>query len=292
MRLLNRVVHERYPGALVMAEESTDWPLVSRPVHDGGLGFSMKWNMGWMHDSLAYFREDPIYRQHHHEKLTFGMMYAYTENFILALSHDEVVHLKKSLLGKMPGDRWQQFANLRLLYTYQWTLPGKKLLFMGGEFGQPSEWDFNAALPWNLTQSREHAGVSKLLQDLNEIYVRDPRLHRHEFEPQGFRWIDCDDRAHSVISFLRCAPQSATPDFLVVVLNFTPVPRTNYRIGVPLPGAYREVLNSDSEHYGGSNVGNLATVTAGDTPSMGLPYSLDLTLPPLGGIILAPVAAR
>jgi 1,4-alpha-glucan branching enzyme len=287
LRTLNATTHARHPGTLVIAEESTDWPLVSRPTSDGGLGFSMKWNMGWMHDTLAYFRDDPLYRAHHHQRLTFGMMYAYSENFVLPLSHDEVVHLKRSLLGKMPGDNWQRLANLRLLFTYQWTFPGKKLLFMGGELAQPNEWDFRGTLPWQLEGQTEHAGVQRVISDLNHLYARAPALHRYEFEPQGFRWIDCEDRSRSVLSYLR----TAGDEFLVVVLNFTPVPRYAYRIGVPQLGEYREVFNSDSEYYGGSNVGNLAGVSARAEPWMGLPCSLDLTLPPLAGIVLAAAPA-
>ncbi|HEX7416523.1 MAG TPA: 1,4-alpha-glucan branching protein GlgB [Steroidobacteraceae bacterium] len=283
LRTLNATTHARHPGTLVIAEESTDWPLVSRPTDVGGLGFSMKWNMGWMHDTLAYFREDPLYRAHHHHRLTFGMMYAYSENFVLPLSHDEVVHLKRSLLGKMPGDHWQRLANLRLLFTYQWTFPGKKLLFMGGELAQPTEWDFRGSLPWHLEKDAGHAGVQRVVCDLNRLYASAAPLHRYEFEPQGFRWIDCEDRARSVISYLRTAGEEA----LVVVLNFTPVPRYAYRIGVPQLGEYREIFNSDSEYYGGSNVGNLASVQARAEPYMGFPCSIDLTLPPLAGIVLA-----
>jgi 1,4-alpha-glucan branching enzyme len=244
----------------------------------------MKWSMGWMHDTLAYVREDPINRQHHHNRLTFAMMYAYSENFVLPLSHDEVVHLKRSLLGKMPGDRWQQFANLRLLLTYQWAFPGKKLLFMGAEMAQPTEWDFRVSLPWHLLEDPMHAGVHRLIADLNRLYVDEPALHRLEFEPGGFRWVDADDRQHSVFSFLR----SAGERHVLVVLNFTPVPRHNWRVGVPaVPagGRYREVLNSDSTHYAGSNVGNLALVDVQAVPCGGLPCSFVLNLPPLAATI-------
>ena len=289
LRELNRVVHARFAGAVVCAEESTDWPLVSRPTDAGGLGFSMKWNMGWMHDTLEYFSLDPVFRQHHHEKLTFSMMYAYSENFILPLSHDEIVHLKKSLLGKMPGDSWQRFANLRLLLAWMWTFPGKKLLFMGGEFAQDSEWDFRSELPWAQAANPANAGVSRLLQDLNRLYREDPRLHELEFEPEGFRWIDCNDRANSLLAFQRLKRGSDAADALIVALNFTPVPREAHRIGVPFLGNYREVLNSDSQIYGGSNLGNLAMVAARDEPAMGLPYSLNLILPPLAAVVLAPV---
>jgi 1,4-alpha-glucan branching enzyme len=284
LRLLNSITHDRFPGTVTLAEESTEWPLVSRPVSDGGLGFSMKWNMGWMHDTLEYFARDPIYRSHHHEKLTFGMMYAYSENFVLPFSHDEVVHLKRSLVAKMPGDPWQQFANLRLLLAYQWTYPGKKLLFMGGEVAQTTEWNFRVALPRYLEGEPAHAGVQRLVRDLNRLYASSPALYRHEFEPAGFRWIDCNDRSQSVISFERWAGG----EVFIVALNFTPVVRYGYRIGVPIAGRYREVLNSDSEYYGGSNVGNLAEIEANAAPAMGRPFSLALTLPPLAAVVLKP----
>jgi 1,4-alpha-glucan branching enzyme len=281
LRTLNRMTHSRSPGTLIMAEESTDWPMVSRPVDSGGLGFSMKWNMGWMHDTLDYFKKDPIWRKHHQDNLTFVMMYAYSENFVLPLSHDEVVHLKGSLLGRMPGDRWQQLANLRLLFTYMWTLPGKKLLFMGGEFAHPWEWDFHVALPWYLLEHAEHRGMQQLVADLNRLYVQEPALHRHDFEPEGFRWIDCSDREQSVLAFLR----SGYGRQLVVVLNFTPEPRRAYRIGVPAAGEYRVLLNSDSGHYGGANLG-LGAARAEATPCHGLPCSVVLDLPPLAGLVL------
>jgi 1,4-alpha-glucan branching enzyme len=285
IRELNTVVHGRCPGAIVIAEESTDWAMVSRPADAGGLGFSMKWNMGWMHDTLAFFSKDPLYRPHHHDKLTFGMMYAYSENFVLPLSHDEVVHLKKPLIYKMPGDRWQQFANLRLLFTYMWTFPGKKLLFMGGEFAQTTEWNSAVSLPWGLLEHAEHRGVRALIADLNRVYVADPRLHRHEFEPEGFRWVDCEDRAQSVLSYLRLADGEP----LLVVLNFTPVPRDGYRIGVPRGGAWRECLNSDAALYGGSNAGNgPGPLTAEPVPMHGQPFSIALKLPPLAALLLAP----
>ena len=284
LRELNTEIHARCPGAVVIAEESTDWPLVSRPAHDGGLGFSMKWNMGWMHDTLAYFREDPLHRPHHHQRLTFGITYACSENFVLPLSHDEVVHLKRALLAKMPGDRWQQFANLRLLYAWMWTMPGKKLLFMGGEFGQTSEWNAGTALPWPLLQQDAHRGIATLVGDLNRLYREDPRLHRHEFEPEGFRWVDCEDRSQSVLSFLRL--DAGRP--LLVVLNFTPVPRHAYRVGVPRGGVWRELLNTDSARYAGSNLGNLATVRASAQPAHGHAESLELLLPPLAAVILEP----
>ena len=284
LRALNSATHSRDPGTVVIAEESTAWPMVTRPVDSGGLGFSMKWNMGWMHDTLDYLKLDPIYRRHHHYRLTFGMMYAWSENYVLALSHDEVVHLKRSLLGRMPGDRWQQLANLRLLFTYMWTLPGKKLLFMGGEFGNPWEWDFRHAMPWWLTDHAEHRGLQQLLGDLNRLYASDSALHRHDFEPQGFQWIDCDDAADSVLSFIR----RDGPRVRLVVLNFTPVPRREFRIGVPQPGHYRELFNSDSMHYAGSNLGNGDGLHAEAVPVHGQSWSLRLTLPPLAGLILTP----
>jgi 1,4-alpha-glucan branching enzyme len=284
LRSLNATTHARNPGSITIAEESTDWPLVSRPTDGGGLGFSMKWNMGWMHDTLGYFKVDPLYRRHHHQQLSFGMMYAYSENFVLPLSHDEVVHLKRSLLGRMPGDRWQQLANLRLLYTYMWAFPGKKLLFMGGEFAHPWEWNFRAALPWWLTDHAEHAGVQRAVADLNRLYVQQSALHRYEFEPRGFSWLDCDDAPNSTLSFARWADDQ----HLIVALNFTPVPRTGFGLGVPHLGHYREVFNSDSAHYGGSNLGNGAGAQAVATPSHGQPYSILVDLPPLAGVIFAP----
>ena len=282
LRELNAVTHAAFPGTLIMAEESTDWPQVTRPTDMGGLGFSMKWNMGWMHDTLAYVKEDPINRRFHHNRLTFAMMYAHSENFVLPLSHDEVVHLKRSLLGKMPGDRWQQFANLRLLLAYQWTFPGKKLLFMGSEIAQPTEWDFRSSLPWQLLDDPAHAGVQQLVADLNKLYVEKPSLHRHEFEAGGFQWVEANDGLHSVFSFLR----TSGDDHLLVVLNFTPVPRNNWRVGVPAPGEYRELLNTDSRHYGGTDVGNLSAVRALPVAANGRPASVELNLPPLGAVVL------
>jgi 1,4-alpha-glucan branching enzyme len=281
LRELNTVTHQQFPGTLIMAEESTAWPQVTRPTWTGGLGFSMKWNMGWMHDTLLYFSKDPIHRHYHHDQLTFGLLYAFTENFILPFSHDEVVHGKRSLLYKMPGDEWQRFANLRLLYTLMYTYPGKKLLFMGCEFGQGEEWNAAAQLEWHRLQYPYHSGISKLISDLNRLYASLPALHKHDFEPQGFEWIDCHDAPQSVLSYLR----RDKDDFVVMAFSFTPVVRNNYRIGVPEPGVYREIFNSDSVHYGGSNVGNSA-VEADPNPWMGRPYSINLTLPPLGSIVL------
>ena len=282
LRELNNLTHELHPGTLMMAEESTSWPMVSRPTWLGGLGFSMKWNMGWMNDTLNYMSKDPIHRHYHHDLLTFSQLYAYTENFILPFSHDEVVHGKRSLLNKMPGDEWQRFANLRLLYTYLFTHPGKKLLFMGCEFAQGREWNADGALDWYLLDYPLHQGVRQLIRDLNALYCSAPALHRYDFEAQGFEWIDCHDAAQSVLTYLRrCEEQT-----LVVALNFTPVPRYRYRIGVPAPGRYRELLNSDSTYYGGSNIGNGGWLQAEPLPWMGRPYSLEITLPPLAGLLL------
>ncbi len=284
LRQLNEVVHEAHPGAVVIAEESTDWPMVSRPTWLGGLGFSMKWNMGWMHDTLEYMSKDPVHRHYHHNRLTFSLLYAFNENFVLPFSHDEVVHGKRSMLDKMPGDAWQKFANLRLLYSYLFTHPGKKLMFMGCEFAQGREWSFNRALDWDLLERAQHRGILNLVGDLNRLYRSHAALHRFDFEASGFEWIDCNDASQSVLSFVRRSGE----EFLVVVLNFTPVPRSGYRVGVPQAGGYRELFNSDSEFYGGSNLGNGGGLLADDVPWMGRAASLVLTLPPLGAIILKP----
>jgi len=281
-RELNTVTHEQHPGTVMMAEESTAWPQVTRPTWLGGLGFSMKWNMGWMHDILEYFKENPVHRRYHHDQLTFGMLYAFTENFTLPFSHDEVVHGKNSLLNKMPGDDWQKFANLRLLYTFMFTYPGKKLLFMGCEFGQGTQWNFNQALDWYVLDYPNHQGVQNLMRDLNELYKSHPPLFKHDFDYQGFEWIDCHDVEQSVISYRR---KDAAGKELVIVLNFTPVVRENYRIGVPQAGAYRELLNSDAQKYDGSDVINTERRTD-EIAWMNLPHSISLTLPPLGGVIL------
>jgi 1,4-alpha-glucan branching enzyme len=285
LRELNSVVQTEHPGVLIMAEESTSWPQVTGPPWLGGLGFNLKWNMGWMNDTLRYMSHDPIHRKYHHDLLTFSMLYAFTENFLLPFSHDEVVHGKQSLLSKMPGDEWQRFANLRALYTYMFTHPGKKLLFMGGEFGQGLEWDSTRNLDWYVLDYPFHQGVQKLVGDLNRLYHRTPALHRSEFDWHGFEWIDCHDSDQSVLSFMR----KGDDDCLVVVINFTPAPRHGYRIGVPEPGAYQEIFNSDSELYCGSNLGNGARwPMAQEIPWMGKPYSIEITVPPLAGIILAP----
>ena len=282
IRTLNTLSHQHCPGAVVIAEESTSWPQVSRPVYLGGLGFSMKWNMGWMNDTLAYIEQDPVYRHYDHQKLTFGMLYNYSENFVLPLSHDEVVHGKRSILEKMPGDSWQQFANVRLLYTYLYAYPGKKLLFMGNEFAQGREWDHDHELDWHLLGHDAQRGVQKLVADLNQLYRSEQSLHQYDFDTQGFEWIDCNDVAQSVISLIRRGDR----DFILIALNFTPVPRHGYRIGVPEAGIYREVLNSDSVYYGGSNVSNGTAIETEAVPHMGSPFSLVLSLPPLAAIYL------
>jgi len=283
LRELNVVVHGQCPGALMIAEESTSWPQVSRPVHLGGLGFDMKWNMGWMNDTLRYFSDEPVYRSFHQDLLTFSMLYTFTENFVLPFSHDEVVHGKGSMLNKMPGDEWQRFANLRALYCYMFTHPGKKLLFMGTEFGQGLEWNSSGVLDWYVLEYPLHRGLHLLVRDLNRLYLGSPALHRFEFDWQGFEWIDCHDAQQSVLCFLRWAGDQ----FLVVAVNLTPVPRPGYRIGVPSPGRYQEILNSDSSLYGGGDVGNGGRdLTAEDRPWMNRPWSLELTLPPLAVVIL------
>jgi 1,4-alpha-glucan branching enzyme len=284
LRDMNAMVHERFPGALTIAEESTAWPMVSRPVYLGGLGFSMKWNMGWMNDTLAYMSQDPVYRRYHHDKLTFGQLYAYSENFVLPFSHDEVVHGKGSLLGKMPGDAWQKFANLRLLLTYQMTAPGKKLNFMGNEFGQGREWSEKWSLDWSLLDIHWHAGVKAALKDLNHLYRDIPALHELDFDPAGFQWVDCHDADQSVLVFLRRDKHGRA---VIIALNFTPVPREGYRIGCPAAGFWREIFNSDSDFYGGGNQGNGAGLMSEAQAWMGFDQSLVLTLPPLAGVILA-----
>ena len=282
LREFNELVHARFPGAVTMAEESTSFPMVSRPTYLGGLGFTMKWNMGWMNDTLRYMSRDPIHRRHHHGEITFSQIYAYTENFILPLSHDEVVHGKGSMPAKMPGDDWQKFANLRALYGYMYTHPGKKLLFMGLEFGQWSEWNHEQSLDWHQADHMPHRGLQLLVRDLNRLVREIPALHEVDFEPHGFQWLDCGDAAQSTLSYLRRDRAGRT---VVVAVNFTPVPRHGFRIGVPEGGFHEEILNTDAEVYGGSNLGNGGGVTAEDQPWMGQPHSLAITLPPLACVV-------
>jgi 1,4-alpha-glucan branching enzyme len=286
LRELNVLTHGKHPGSTTLAEESTAWPGVSRPAYLGGLGFTYKWNMGWMHDTLKYMQQDPVHRRWHHGNLTFSMLYAYHENFVLPFSHDEVVHGKRSMLDKMPGDVWQKCANLRALYGYMFGHPGKKMLFMGSEFGQWREWSHDRSLDWHLLDEPHHAGIQRFVADLNRVYRQEPALYELDFDPVGFSWIDCNDNENSVVSFVRRAKDP--DDFLVMVVNFTPVPRQDYRIGVPAPGGYAELLNSDAEVYGGSNVGNGGWVNTEPIESHGQPQSLSLTLPPLGFVLLKP----
>ncbi|OFX12575.1 MAG: 1,4-alpha-glucan branching enzyme [Alphaproteobacteria bacterium RIFOXYD12_FULL_60_8] len=286
LKRLNEVVYAHNHGVFTCAEESTAWPMVSRPVHLGGLGFGFKWNMGWMHDTLRYMSEDPIHRKYHHDKLTFGLLYAFQENFILPISHDEVVHGKGSLLGRMPGDRWQKFANLRLYYTFMFTHPGKKLLFMGCEIAQPGEWKHDQSLDWHLLGDIYHEGVRRSVRDLNHLYRNTPALHLLDGEGQGFSWIDCTDHESSVLSYLRRGEKAE--DIVITVLNFTPVVRRAYRVGVPKGGLYREVFNSDSAFYQGSDLGNGGVVRADAVPMHGHAYSLELILPPLAGMVFQP----
>jgi 1,4-alpha-glucan branching enzyme len=286
LRDFNRVAHEQHPGVLTIAEESTAWGGVSHPVDTGGLGFSLKWNMGWMNDTLRYMRKDPIHRCHHHGELTFSLIYAFTENFNLPMSHDEVVHGKGSLLDQMPGDLWQKFANLRLLYAYMWTHPGKKLLFMGSDFAQWTEWNHDDQLQWDLLQYDPHMGVKRLVGDLNALLVREPSLHEIDFRGEGFEWIDCNNGGDSVLSYIRRGKNS--DDYLVVVLNFTPVVRRGFGIGVPEDCYYLEAFNSDSTFYGGSNVGNFLGAQAKPVPAQGRPYHILIDLPPLGAVVFKP----
>ena len=286
MRFLNESVYRDFPDVQTIAEESTAWPQVSRPVYLGGLGFGMKWNMGWMHDTLGYLKRDPVYRKHHHDSLTFSLWYAFHENFVLPLSHDEVVHGKGSLIGRMPGDDWQQFANLRLLFGYMWTHPGKKLVFMGGEFGQRREWTHDDSLEWHVLQYPLHEGVRRWVSDLNKIYRQEGALHQKDFTNEGFRWVQRGDWEQSALSYLRLGEEGAPP--LLVVCNFTPVPRHNYRVGVPRGGYWRELLNSDAAHYGGSGQGNFGGVDATPMPYEDFSHSLTLTLPPLAALVFKP----
>jgi 1,4-alpha-glucan branching enzyme len=284
IRKLNEAAYEMFPGIQTIAEESTAWPMVSRPTYIGGLGFGMKWMMGWMHDTLKYFSQDPIYRKFHHNQLTFSLIYAFHENFVLPLSHDEVVYGKGSLIGKMPGDEWQRFANLRLLYGYMYGHPGKKLLFMGGEFGQVREWNHDSSLEWHVLEYSYHQGVQQWVKDLNQLYKREPALHALDFSPEGFQWIDPQNWEQSVISFIRRGEM--TDDIILVIANFTPVPRHNYRIGVPKGGYWKELLNSDAKTYGGSGQGNVGGVESSPVVAHGYYNSVSLTLPPAGILFL------
>jgi 1,4-alpha-glucan branching enzyme len=287
LKEFNEQAHLQYPGVLTIAEESTAFTGVSRPTYLGGLGFSLKWNMGWMNDTLQYMAHEPIHRKYHHDELTFSLIYAFTENFVLPLSHDEIVHGKGSLLDQMPGDLWQKCANLRTLFAYMWTHPGKKLLFMGGDFGQWKEWNADESLDWDLLQWKDtHGGIQKLVADLNKLYRQEPALHQVDFDPAGFEWIDCHDYDDCTLSYIRRAKDPK--DYLIVICNFTPVPREHYRLGVPEKCFYREVLNSDSTYYGGSNVGNGEGLQAEDRPSHGRPWSVELTLPPLAVTVYKP----
>ena len=287
LRRFNHITQTEYPGVITVAEESTAWPQVTRPPYLGGLGFNFKWNMGWMHDTLNYFSRDPVHRKYHHNDLTFAMLYHHHENFILPLSHDEVVHGKGSLLRRMPGDDWRRFANLRTLLGYQWCFPGKMLLFMGGEFGQSSEWNANSQLEWDLLQAGPyHRGLQKFVQDLNKLYLAEPSLWQADYDSSGFFWLDCSDNQNSVLSFVRQSAEGKNQ--LVVVLNLTPVPRYKYRLGFPRPGRWPEVLNSDSALYGGSNIGNLGAINATEHRCHNQPYSAELTLPPLSILAFKP----
>ena len=285
LRQLNTLTHAEHPGSITIAEESTSWPSVSRPTYVGGLGFTFKWNMGWMNDMLEYIKQDPIHRRWHHRHITFSLLYAFSENFILPFSHDEVVHGKGSMFGKVPGDNWQKAATLRALYGYMYSHPGKKLTFMGCEFGQVREWNYDQSLDWHLLDEPLHGGLKQFIADLNAAYCAEPALHQLDFDPHGFEWIDCNDNENSVVSFLRRGKGGET---LVALVNFTPVPRDGYRIGVPFAGPYLEVINSDSNVYGGSNLGNQGMVTTEPLPSHGHEQSLRLNLPPLGFLLLKP----
>jgi 1,4-alpha-glucan branching enzyme len=286
LRSLNITLYREHPGVLTIAEESTAWPKVSRPTYDGGLGFGFKWNLGWMHDTLGYMSKDPIHRKYHHGDMTFGLVYAFDEHFILPLSHDEVVHEKRSLLEKMPGDEWQKHANLRLYYGFMYGHPGKKLLFMGSEFGQIREWNHDMQLDWYLLDNPRHAGLQHLVRDLNRIYRSEPALYRRDDSPDGFQWIDPEDADRSVLSFMRVDRDRA--NYVVVICNMTPVVRSGYRLGVPDCVGFREILNTDAEIYGGSNVGNAGRLRADPVADRGYPASLNLTLPPLSTLILRP----
>ena len=282
LRVLNTAVYREAPATQTIAEESTAWPQVSRPVHIGGLGFGMKWNMGWMHDTLKYMQHDPVHRRYHHDQLTFSMVYAFSENYVLPFSHDEVVYGKGSMLQRMPGDRWQKFAGLRALYGYQWAHPGKKLLFMGGEFGQWAEWSHESELDWPALNEPMHSGVQRWVADLNRFYRAQPALHARDFDPEGFAWVEASYADASVIAFERRAPD-ALP--VLIVCNFTPVPRGEYRLGVSRRGVWREALNSDASVYGGSGIGNLGRAVSASDPAHGQQQSIIVTLPPLSTLM-------
>ena len=285
LRRVNEDVYKVHPDVQMIAEESTAWPMVSRPTYVGGLGFGQKWDMGWMHDTLRYFSNDPIHRKYHHNDLTFRMMYAFTENFVLPLSHDEVVHGKGSLIGKMPGDEWQKFANLRLLFAHMYSQPGKKLLFMGGEIGQVREWNHDGSIDWHLLDHMPHATLQRWVEDLNRTYRDFEALHHGDISPEGFEWIDCCDTENSIVSLVRRSKANPKKE-VVIALNFTPLPRHNYAIGVPRGGHWREILNSDAPIYGGSGQGNLGGVDAAPIRLHGRPWSVNLTLPPLAAVFL------
>jgi len=285
LKQLNLAAYRDHPDTQTIAEESTAWPMVSRPTYLGGLGFGLKWNLGWMHDTLKYLQQDPVFRKYHHSRLIFSIWYAFSENFVLPLSHDEVVHGKGSLIGRMPGDEWQQFAGLRLLYGYMWTHPGKKLLFMGGEFAQRREWHHDESLEWHVLRYPLHAGVQRWVRDLNHLYRLTPALHERDFSEDGFAWVDCADADISAITYLR---MGASGPPVLVACNFTPVLRADYRIGVPAAGRWRECLNSDASDYGGSGQGNLGGVVAEDIAAHGHAHSLRVRLPPLGVVVLMP----
>jgi len=282
LRRLNEEIYGNFPDVQTIAEESTSWPMVSRPTYIGGLGFGMKWDMGWMHDTLQYISKDPVYRVYHHNDLSFRMLYAFTENFVLPLSHDEVVHGKGSLIGKMPGDDWQKFANLRAMYGYMYAQPGKKLLFMGGEIAQWSEWQHDGSIEWHLLEYDRHRGIKNLVSDLNMLYRNEPALHEQDCQHEGFEWVDANDAVQSTVSFLRRG--KSVPDEILVVVNFTPTPRYDFRVGVPFGGFWEEMLNTDADIYGGSGHGNFGGVTAEKVGMHGRPYSLKITLPPLAAV--------
>jgi 1,4-alpha-glucan branching enzyme len=282
LRRFNEEVYKTYPDVQTIAEESTSWPMVSRPTHVGGLGFGLKWDMGWMHDTLDYMSKDPIHRKYHHNLLTFRMLYAFHENFVLPLSHDEVVYGKRSLLSKMPGDDWQKFANLRLLFGYMYAQPAKKLLFMGGEIGQRDEWVHDRSLEWHLLQYSPHAGLRRWMSDLNRCYRAEPALHELDCDPAGFEWIDCNDAEGSTLSLMRKG--KSTGAIVLAACNFTPVPRLKYKVGAPRGGFWKEILNSDAVEYGGSGMGNAGGVEASNEGIHGRPYSLTITLPPLAAV--------